>query len=114
MKILPVLTHRQVRICLAAIEWYEKYGTAPPIKWLAMSVYERHREIIYRDVHTLIEAGVLVRDRRFGIRTLRPAPAYRLPFKDEAGMRPEDKGHMVPVLRHIAAEMAAEQQVAAE
>ncbi len=112
MKALPDLTHRQMRICLAAIEWYEKYGTAIPFKNLQLVAYGRVRGVINRDVAACVQAGVLLMPH--GIYSLRPAPAYRLPFKDESGMHPEDKGYMVPVLRRMAAELAAEQQVAAE
>lgn len=105
MKALTDLTPRQIRICVAAIEWYEKYGTAVPMKHLQMVAYGRARNIISRDVRVCIEAGVLLMPH--GIHSLRPAPAFRLPFKDEAGMRPENRGHLVPVLRHMASEQAA-------
>jgi hypothetical protein len=89
------LTTRQVRVGIAVIDFYARYGAAPPIKFLSATAYARWRQIIYRDIEKLIEAGILMQDKQFGIRTLRPTPAYRLPFDDEKPLAEGVKGKMV-------------------
>lgn len=93
------LTTRQIRVAVAAIDFYARYGAAPPIKFLSATANARWRQIIYRDIEKLIEAGILTQDKRFGIRTLRPTPEYRLPFADEITLAEGVKGKLVEKLK---------------
>tara|TARA_R110000868_G_scaffold207953_1_gene457077 strand:- start:74 stop:460 length:387 start_codon:yes stop_codon:yes gene_type:complete len=93
------LTTRQIRVAVAAIDFYARYGAAPPIKFLSAAAYASWRQIIYRDIKKLIEAGVLTQDKRFGVRTLRPTPAYRLPFADEVVLDEGVRGKLVGKLK---------------
>jgi hypothetical protein len=93
------LTTRQVRVGIAVIDFYARYGAAPPIKFLSATAYARWRQIIYRDIEKLIEAGILMQDKRFGVRTLRPTPEYRLPFADEVALDEGVRGKLVGKLK---------------
>jgi hypothetical protein len=93
------LTTRQVRVGIAVIDFYARYGAAPPIKFLSATAYARWRQIIYRDIEKLIEAGILMQDKRFGVRTLRPTPEYRLPFVDEVALDEGVRGKLVGKLK---------------
>lgn len=93
------LTARQIRVALAAIDFYARYGAAPTPKYLASAAYGRYRQIIQNDIKRLIDAGVLTKDARHGIRTLRPTPAFRLKFTDELLLDEGRKGELVGVLK---------------
>jgi hypothetical protein len=93
------LTTRQIRVAVAVIDFYARYGAAPPIKFLSATAYARWRQIIYRDIEKLIGAGILTQDKRFGVRTLRPAPEYRLPFADEVALDEGVRGKLAGKLK---------------
>lgn len=93
------LSARHLRLAVKFIEFYALHGARPPVKWLCDQVYGRHREIIFRDINALIVAGILKMDRRFGHKTLRPAPEYRLPFADEVTLAEGVRGKLVGKLK---------------
>lgn len=89
------LTPRQLRICRAAILWYAAKGSPPTLKYLQLTAYGRLRKIIERDIQKIIAAGILTVSAGVGVRSLRPAPEYRLPFDDEKPLAEGVKGKMV-------------------
>lgn len=97
-KPLP-LSARHLRLAIKFIDFYALHGARPTIKWLCAEVYGRHREVIFRDINKLIAAGILKMDARFGHKTLRPAPEYRLPFADEVALDEGVRGTLVGKLK---------------
>ena len=96
---LQSLSARHLRLAVEVIEYYARHGTAPTPKYLAFTVYGRWRQVIRVDINKLIEAGVLMQDKRFGVRTLRPTPEYRLPFADEIALPEGARGKLVGRLK---------------
>jgi hypothetical protein len=97
-KRLP-LCARHLRLAIKFIDFYAMFGSRPTIKWICHEVYGCQRETVWRDLNRLVEAGILKRDPRYGARTLRPAPEYRLPFADEVALPNGATGAMVGKLK---------------
>lgn len=106
-KRLP-LCGRHLRLAIKFIDFYARYGSRPTIKWICHEVYGCHRETVWRDLNRLVEAGILKRDPRYGARTLRPAPEYRLPFADEVTLPEGVKGKLVGKLKQQLKQMEEE------
>lgn len=90
----PALTNRTVKVAKAVIELYAKRGTSPQLKEIAYQAYGEYRGIVRGDLERLIMAGILKIDPVMGLTSVRPAPAFRIPFEDETG-RPADASHIV-------------------